>query len=159
MAKSTDDPIAFRVFNEIGIIAQLSRHQFEGVIPGGLKLSQFMVLNHLVRVGDDWPPARLAAAFQVTKGAMTNTINRLEARGLIQVTPDPEDGRGKRVAITKAGRATRKECIENLAPLLGDLLTEFPATELGKILPVLERLRAYLDDHRSGHRTKTNAKN
>jgi DNA-binding MarR family transcriptional regulator len=37
--------------------------------------SQFKVLNHLVRLGDGTTPAKLAKAFQITKGAMTNTTN------------------------------------------------------------------------------------
>ncbi|MFT5283071.1 MAG: hypothetical protein ACI94Z_001906, partial [Yoonia sp.] len=36
----------------------------------------FKVLNHLVRLGDGITPAEFAKAFNVTKAAMTNTINR-----------------------------------------------------------------------------------
>ena len=76
----TKDPISFRFFTEIGIIEQLARNRLERGLPDGLKISQFSVLNHLVRLGGEWSPARLARAFQVTKGAMTNTLQRLEKR-------------------------------------------------------------------------------
>jgi hypothetical protein len=48
-ASMSEDPLAFRVFNEIGIIEQLSRNLFERVLPDGLTLPQFTVLNHFVR--------------------------------------------------------------------------------------------------------------
>jgi len=142
------DPAAFVFFNEIGIIEQLARAQFEKVLPGGLKISQFGVLNHFVRMGDERSPAELARLFQVTKGAMTNTLHRLEARGLVEVAPHPSDGRFKVVRITEEGRRTREACIAALAPLLADLGREFDAAEFAAALPFLQRIRAFLDTHR-----------
>lgn len=143
------DPIAFRFFTEIGIIEQLARNRLERGLPDGLKISQFGVLNHLVRLGGEWSPARLARAFQVTKGAMTNTLQRLEKRGLIRVQADPRDGRGKLVGLTEAGREMRLRCVESISPLLADLSTELSDKEFTSALPVLEKVRRYLDSHRS----------
>jgi DNA-binding MarR family transcriptional regulator len=144
------DPAAFRFFNEIGIIEQLARNVFERVLPDGLKVSQFALLNHFVRLGDDKNPADLARAFQVTKGAMTNTLQRLEARGLVTVGPDPDDGRGKRVHITEAGRRVRDRSIAALGPALAVLEREFGEAAFADALPFLERLRASLDAARDG---------
>ena len=144
-----DDPSAFQVLTEIGIIEQLARNQLERVLPDGLKVSQFSVLNHLVRLGGQWAPARLASAFQVTKGAMTNTLQRLETRGLVQIVADPDDGRAKLVTITDAGRDMRVRCLECVGPMIGELSRQFPDKEFEMILPVLEKLRKYLDLKRS----------
>ncbi|MGB0499456.1 MAG: MarR family transcriptional regulator, partial [Rubricella sp.] len=46
----------FALFNEIGIIAQLSRALFEARLDDGITLPHFTVLNHLVRVGDGATP-------------------------------------------------------------------------------------------------------
>ncbi len=143
-----NDPLAFRFFNEIGIIEQLASSRLERCLPDGLKDSQFRVLNHLVRLGGEWSPVRLANAFQVTKGAMTNTIKRLDKRGLIAVSNDPEDGRGKLVSITDAGIEMRNQCIESIAPLLIELSKEFSPQEFSAVLPVLEKIRKYLDANR-----------
>jgi DNA-binding MarR family transcriptional regulator len=143
------DPISFRFFTEIGIIEQLARNRLERGLPDGLKISQFSVLNHLVRLGGEWSPARLARAFQVTKGAMTNTLQRLEKRGLIRVLADPHDGRAKLVDLTEAGWEMRLRCVESISPLLADLSTELPDKEFASALPVLEKVRRYLDSHRS----------
>ena len=83
----------FEFFNEIGIINQLSSTRFERVLPPGLSLAQFSVLNNFARLGGTRTPAQLASAFQVTKGAMTNTLKKLAAGGYINITPDPADGR------------------------------------------------------------------
>ena len=149
MSKKAEDPLLFRFFNEVGIIEQLARTKFENVLPDGLKISQFIVLNHLVRLGGEWSPNRLANAFQVTKGAMTNTLRRLEARGLVKVVSDPVDGRGKLVTLTSTGRNMRERCIHNLNPLLMELESEFGKKRFNQALPLLVEIRKYLDEHRS----------
>ncbi|MEQ9315924.1 MAG: MarR family transcriptional regulator, partial [Henriciella sp.] len=94
----------FRLFNEIGIISQLGSTAFERVLPHGLTQAQFTLLNHCVRLGDNKTPAYLAAAFQVTRGTLTSTLQRLEQKGFIRLAPDDQDGRSKRVLLTDAGR-------------------------------------------------------
>ena len=44
-----NDPLAFRVMNEIGIISQLGATLFERVMPDGMTLAQFTVLNRFVQ--------------------------------------------------------------------------------------------------------------
>ena len=149
MSKKLHDPLLFRFFNEIGIIEQLGRAKFESVLPDGLKMSQFAVLNHLVRLDGDWNPVRLANAFQVTKGAMTNTVQRLESRGLVKVVSDPRDGRGKLVRLTAAGRKIREQCIRNTNPMLDELAARFDKKRFANALPLLEEVRKYLDEHRT----------
>ncbi|MFL2838842.1 MAG: MarR family winged helix-turn-helix transcriptional regulator [Pseudohongiellaceae bacterium] len=99
MAKTNEDMgmEIFGFFTEVSIIAQLSISLFERHLPEGLTHSQFGVLNWFHRVDDEAAtPGRLAAAFQVTPGAMTNTLKRLGAKALIKVEPDASSGRRKR---------------------------------------------------------------
>ena len=145
----TQDPLAFRVFNEIGIIEQLSRTMFERVMPDGLTLPQFVVLNHFVRLGGEHSPARLASAFQVTRQTMTSTLQRLERGGYVVLRPDPADGRAKIVSITDKGRATREACVAAFAPVLGRLSGVIDEADLEAILPPLTRLRRILDENRA----------
>ena len=140
-----DDPTLFRVLNEIGIIEQLSRNAFERVMPDGLKLSQFSILNHFVRLGGARSPVELARAFQISKGAMTNTLQKLEAKGFVDVHADPKDGRGKKVSITPAGRKAREEAVRALHPQIQDLEHRVNMTAVKDLLPVLTRLREILD--------------
>jgi len=139
------DPAIFAVLNEIGIIEQLARNRFERAQADGLRLPQFAVLNHLVRLGDGRTPGAIARAFQVPKAAMTNTLQRLEERGLIRLEPDPADGRAKRVMLTEAGRARRAQAVEGAA---ADLAEVAAGVELAPLLPGLAALREALDKAR-----------
>ncbi len=138
----------FRLFNEIGIIAQLSGNRFQRVLPHDLTVAQFSLLNHCVRLGDGWTPARLAAAFQVTKGTMTNTLQKLDAKGFIRIDPDADDARSKRVFLTPSGRSARDAALKALTPELAALPESFPPALAAEILPALERLRIWLDANR-----------
>jgi DNA-binding MarR family transcriptional regulator len=149
MPRQTEDPLLFRFFTEVGIIEQLARATLERALPDDLKMSQFIVLNHLVRLGGDWSPARLANAFQVTKGAITNSLQRLESRGLVKVVPDPNDGRGKLVSLTVKGRSKRDQCVRSIEPLLAELQKTFGEQRFAEVLPVLEEVRRYLDERRA----------
>lgn len=145
----TDDPLAFRLFNEIAIIEHLSRNAFAAVLPPGMTPAQFTVLNHFVRLGHkSRAPAQLARAMQVTRATMTSTLARMVKAGLVTMEGDPKDGRGKLVALTAEGRSMRERCLAataTLLPVVGEILT---GVELEAILPLLAKLRQRLDSLR-----------
>lgn len=138
----------FAVFNEIGIIEQLGRAMFEARLPPGITVPHFSVVSHLVRVADGRTPLELARAFQVPKTSMTNTLAGLERRGLVEMRPNPEDGRSKRVWLTEAGRAFRQEAIAALGPELAAIDEALDGARVAAILPELVRLREWLDRRR-----------
>ncbi|MFY8040731.1 MAG: MarR family winged helix-turn-helix transcriptional regulator [Bosea sp. (in: a-proteobacteria)] len=144
----TNPDAFFAFFTEIGILAQLSQTQFERLMPAGMTLAQFTVLNHCVRVSDGRSPATLARAFQVTKGTMTSTLQRLEQKGLVLIQSDPRGGRSKIVHITEAGRAMREACISATAPWANDLLLKCDPREISELIPRLAALRKILDAER-----------
>lgn len=148
LTRDKDLADVFRFFNEIGIIGQLSQNLFESLMPHGLTLSQFSVLNHFVRLKRIESPARLARAFQVTKGAMTNTLGRLEKQAFIEISPDPDDGRAKLIEITEAGRLAQRDCVAAVAPILLKVANEIGVDSFIKALPQLEKVRIYLDELR-----------
>lgn len=138
----------FGLFTEINIIAHLSSNELERVLPNGLSSAQFGVLNHFVRLGGEWAPARLARAFQVTKGAMTNTLQRLEAQGLVTMKPDPRDARGKLVTITAEGAAMRERCIGLTWQMMSSLVPQVTPEEVEAATPFLQKLRKVMDARR-----------
>lgn len=145
---SAKDRPDVQVFTEIGIIDQLARTQLERVLPPGLSEAQFTVLNHFARRGGIESPVQLASAFQVTRGAMTNTLQRLEARGFVTVAGDPADGRRKLVSITPAGLAAHEAGLIAMRPYLERLRAAFADADFAAALPFLRALRAWLDDNR-----------
>ncbi|MDM7980804.1 MAG: MarR family transcriptional regulator [Rhizobium sp.] len=141
-------PDYFRLFNEIGIIGQLSRSLLEARLPPGFVAAQFYVLNHLVRVGDGRTPLAIASAFQVPKTSMTHSLAVLEQAGLIEIRKNPGDGRSKLVHITDAGRKFRQDAIDALAPDLKRIAAAVPSDHVARLLPDLEVLRKFLDTDR-----------
>ena len=145
--RSADDdlPLYFRLFNEIGIIEQLSRALLEAQLPDGMLVSHFSVLNHLIRVKDGRTPLELARAFQVPKTTMTHTLAGLEKAGLIEMRPNPKDGRSKCVWITDKGKALRGETIQKLGVEFAALSEALPTEKIGDIVPRLSEIRKFMD--------------
>jgi DNA-binding MarR family transcriptional regulator len=143
--KPPQDPPLFALLNEVSIIEHLARNRLERVLPDGLRASHFVVLNHLVRLGDGRSLARIARAVQVERPAMTNTIQKLEARGLVRTAPHPRDGRGKLVFLTDAGRTARETGVVAATAAIGPVAATLDDAELLAALPLLRRLRAALD--------------
>lgn len=71
----------------------------------GLTAASFDVLATLRRSGAPYAltPKALISWTMVTSGTMTNRLDRLQADGLVERRPDPEDGRGSVVALTPKG--------------------------------------------------------
>ena len=138
----------YAVMNELQIINQLWASEMRHVLPGDLTLAQFSVLNWFSRVDDAASPGRLTRAFQVTKGAMTNTLGRLEDAGLVEISPDPSSGRQKIVRRTRKGARLRESAIKNTFGNLEELGESLDAKRLIRILPVLRSLRRVLDGRR-----------
>ena len=141
-------PIYFQFFNEIGIIEQLSRAVMEARLPHGFLISHFSVLNHLIRVGDGRTPLAIANAFQVAKTTLTHTLGGLEKHGLIEIRPNPKDGRSKLVFITEKGRTFRLEAIAGIAPDFEEFAKFFPPQQISALVPQLGEIREYLDKRR-----------
>ncbi len=140
-----NDPLAIALLSEIAMVDQLARARLGRVLPKGMELSHFSVLNHLAHVGGERSPAQLARLFHVTKGAMTNTLGKLEAVGYIHVRPDWDDARRKFVAISPAGMRAREDAVRAVAPVFEDLVAALGADRIRSALPFLREMRGKLE--------------
>ncbi|NHF73696.1 MarR family transcriptional regulator [Paracoccus sp. 12-3] len=114
-------------------------------LPGGMQISHFSVLNLLAHVSEERTPAQLAEAFHVTRGAMSNTLARLEWAGHIHIRPDWDDARRKFVSISPAGRAARDAALAAILPAMSDVVRDIGAERVRAALPVLRALRERLE--------------
>ena len=135
----------FEFLNEVGIIHQLAMTMFARVLPEGVHVSHFFILNHMVRLGDGRTPQRLAAAMQVTKATMTHSLSVLSERGFISIEPNADDARSKIVHLTAEGRRFREAAIANLDGATASVAEQLDAATLADALPVLRHLRTVLD--------------
>lgn len=94
------------VIRVMTLYRSFSRQATRALEPLELELWQYDVLSALRRQGKPYmlPATRLARETELSSGAMTNRIDRLETRGLVRRRPDPKDRRGVNVSLTAKGR-------------------------------------------------------
>ncbi len=143
MSQQTDS-LAVALFSEIFTADQLARNRLSKALPKGMELSHLAVLNHLARINAERTAAQLASAFHLTRGAMSNTLARLERAGHIHVRPDWDDARRKFVSISPAGRRARDEAIAAVSPIIAQVVEEIGPERVRAALPVLRELRERL---------------
>ena len=147
MSSDATDALAVALFSEVFTADQLARNLISRFLPRGMELSHFSVLNHLAHLNDERTPAQLADAFHVTRGAMTNTLSKLEWAGHVHIRPDWDDARRKFVSISPAGRSARDAALAVVAPVIGDVVRAIGTEKVKAMLPVLRDLRVRLGDN------------
>lgn len=108
--------------------------------PLGITRSQWWVLAFLSR-RDGMTQTALAADLDLTKVAIGGLLDRMEASSLVERRSDPNDGRARRVYLTKAGQklvTTIRENVENVE--LG-ILSKIPGADLEQASETLLALK------------------
>lgn len=133
----------------IGRITRLSaviQRELERVFAQhGLAGGDFDVLATLRRSGAPVTPGELSRATMVTTGGMTKRLDRLEALGLIRRQPDPDDRRGRRIALTDEGGALIDRAVEAHLENEERLLAELPAAKREQLTVLLRELLTALE--------------
>ena len=113
----------------------------------GLDGWEFDVLSALRRAGAPYElsPGQLVAETLVTSGTMTNRVDRLLARGLVERQPDPRDRRGVIVRLTLEGTKAVDAALDDLLTHERDLLADLPADARDSIAGQLRALLVSLE--------------
>ena len=139
------DSLSVALFGEIFMADQLARNRLTKALPKGMEISHFTVLNHLAHTNVEKSPGQLARTFHVTRGAMTNTLSKLERAGHVHIRPDWDDARRKFVAISPAGRAACESALSSVTPIVAELVEAIGVDKVKSVLPILRALRTRLD--------------
>ncbi len=142
----TDQPdinLAVALFSELIAADQAIKGVLSRRLPKGMEMSHFSLLTHLGHVGET-TPVKLARSFALTKGAITNTLKKLELAGYIHIRPDWDDARKKQVSISDAGRAARDQALTALVPEFQKITLALGDQKIKATLPVLREFRATL---------------
>ena len=134
------------LFSEITTIDQLIRAQVTKILPNGMSISHISVLNHLSSVKYEKTPMQLAKSFNVTKGAMTNTLSKLEKSGYINIRPDLNDARKKQITISESGITVQRKAISSITPTLDKVINKLGKDKANLVLPIIRELRNILSE-------------
>jgi DNA-binding MarR family transcriptional regulator len=132
-------------------VARLARHleraRRTAFGASDLELWEFDVLSALRREGAPYQlsPKALLQQTLVSSGTMTNRIDRLVTRGLVERRTDPNDGRGILVVMTEGGRERVDAAISTLLEAESDLLDRLPKADQERLSALLRKLSLDFD--------------
>lgn len=104
-----------------------------------------MALHHSVR-SHGW----LCQDLDVSTGAMTNRLDKLERRGLIRRAPDPRDRRGVLLDLTDTGQSQLEGYVESGAGRERELVDDLTLAERQELNRLLSKLLASLQTKNAG---------
>lgn len=109
---------------------------------------EFDVLTALRRAGSPYQlsPGQLLTQTLVTSGTMTNRIDRLATKGLVEREPDPTDRRGVLVRLTAAGQQRADAALAALLDQERALLGNLTGAQRRELAALLRSLTAPFDN-------------
>ncbi len=137
-----------QVLSRVGRLSRhLDRERRAAFAASELEPWEFDVLAALRRAGAPYQlsPKALLQQTLVSSGAMTNRLDRLVTRGLVERRTDPRDGRGILVVMNDAGRAAVDRAITLLLDAEAQLLARVSAADQQQLGALLRRLSLDFD--------------
>jgi DNA-binding MarR family transcriptional regulator len=109
------DPEVEGIVDRIGgLHRRFQRAMDETLDEFNLDYSEYKLLGRLLnKKGEPYrsSPGKLAKMMELSSGAMTNRLDRLEKAGLLRRLPDPDDRRGILVELTPEGKQVYEDAI------------------------------------------------
>lgn len=137
-----------QVLSRVGRLARhLERARRTAFAASDLELWEFDVLSALRREGAPYQlsPKALLQQTLVSSGTMTNRIDRLVVRQLVERRTDPNDGRGILVVMTELGRERVDAAISTLLTAESELLAGLSKTDHERLSGLLRKLSLDFD--------------
>ncbi|MET3767888.1 DNA-binding MarR family transcriptional regulator [Marisediminicola sp. UYEF4] len=137
-----------QVLSRVGRLAKhLDRARRAAFEASGLDSWEFDVLSALRRAGEPYQlsPKALLLQTLVSSGTMTNRIDRLVDREVVERRTDPHDGRGILVVLTVEGLARVDAAISTLLTSEAEVLDNLSPTEQERLAGLLRKLSLDFD--------------
>ena len=119
------------------------RQAAQALEPFALELFEYDVLSALRRQGKPYalPATGLATETGLSSGAMTNRIDKLEARRLVRRRPDKRDRRGVIVSLTAGGKRVIDDAIQSRVDAADKSLQGLSSKERNDLAALLRKVR------------------
>jgi DNA-binding MarR family transcriptional regulator len=144
--------VDFAPLQVLSRVARLGKHldraRRQAFAASGLEPWEFDVLAALRRAGTPYQlsPKALLQQTLVSSGAMTNRIDRLVERGLVERRTDPHDGRGVLVVMTSRGTDAVDAAISELLSGEAELLEGLSKADQERLAGLLRKLSLDFDE-------------
>ena len=144
--------VDFAPMHVLSRVARLSRHldraRRQAFAASGLEPWEFDVLAALRRAGAPYQlsPKSLLQQTLVSSGTMTNRIDRLVERRLVERRTDPHDGRGVLVVMTSRGAEAVDDAISELVAGEAELLEGLSKGDQERLAALLRKLSLDFDE-------------
>jgi DNA-binding MarR family transcriptional regulator len=140
------DLTGMAIFARIARLARLADLRRAGTLAdAGLQSGDLDVLGPLYRNPDGLRPLDLRRSMLIGSGTLTARLDRLEAAGLLERSPDPNDRRGRLLHLTAEGEELVPRLVTELLAIENDLMASLPAGVRDRLSRDLERLSANLE--------------
>lgn len=146
--RSDLDFAPLQVLSRVDRLARhLDRARRAAFTASDLETWEFDVLSALRRAGAPYQlsPKALLQQTLVSSGTMTNRIDRLVTRGLVERHTDPHDGRGILVMMTESGRDRVDQAIRTLLADEARLLAGLSEQDQQRLAALLRKLSLDFD--------------
>jgi DNA-binding MarR family transcriptional regulator len=139
------------VIRVMALYRRFSRQATRALEPLSLELWEYDVLSALRRQGKPYalPAMALARETDLSSGAMTNRIDRLEERGFVRREADENDRRSVIVVLTREGRKAIDKAIRYRLEAARESLQDLSGAERRELSSLLRKIvlsEDHLDD-------------
>jgi DNA-binding MarR family transcriptional regulator len=110
-----------------------------------LQPASYLILSYVVESG----PVRASSiveVFDIDKGAISRQVAHLIDLGLVERTPDPDDGRATLLSVTDEGTRRMKDVGDHRRKLVNERLSDWSEKELTTFVSDLARYNSALSD-------------
>lgn len=117
-------------------LARHAKRSFEGL---ELSFSDFVILELLLHRGPQ-PVNVIGRRIELTSGAITTAVDRLEARGLVARTQDAQDRRVRTVSLTDEGRRQITVAFEQHKHSMDQAAAGLTSSEQSNLIALVKKL-------------------
>lgn len=102
-----------------------------------IKQANFLVV---INTEESLPQSYISQLLNIHGGSVTKSLKRLEAKGLVEINPNPENKSKNIVKITPNGRKVTNEFIEIINEIENEIFSDFTGKEKEKLKIILRDL-------------------
>ena len=117
----------------------VERNALNSISSLGLGLSDFAVLELLLHKGPQ-PVNVIGKKVLLASGSTTAAVDRLEVRGLVERTPDPDDRRSRIVKLTASGREVIEKAFAQHAKDIEETMAVLKPAERRELARLLKKV-------------------